>query len=335
MDSSAFLVIFALLGLAGIGSGSDSDDDDEVKQDDSGPDDSMVLIGTPEQDMLDGGDNNDLILGLEDDDTVTGGDGDDLINPGEGNDSVDGGDGDDVIVAALDLSDIVLKGETEPFVSEDADPDKILDVLDIDLADPPGLQELLTRAANIAVEEEISEEFDGDIVNGGDGDDEILIGTYDTATGGEGGDDYLIASIDANLLEMGQEIRAPIIEDEVVIEANPVPLITDFDPEEDTIVMEGTLDSFDRNDEAPREVTGLVFYDEEADETRIRIISNRLMAQGDDTAPDTDVVVQQDDASVVRLSGAFSPMDDLFVQFLDSNSGDILGVNLVFPAQRV
>ena len=324
MDAATIAIMLALLGLFGFYGGEDAPDEDEMEE--TPEEENQVLIGTPMQDTLTGGGGNDLILALEDDDTVVGGDGDDLINPGSGEDTVEGGDGDDVIVAGLDLTTIVLEGEDEPFITEDADPDEVLDVLGIDLDNPPDLETLLRNAGKIDVEDGFSSETDADVVDGGAGDDDFLIGAFDTATGGEGSDDFLVASVTEEYIP-GEVIK--LAADEGKEEVNPIPLITDFDPAEDTLILEGELDSresFAETDEMEASVAAYLFYDVDANETSIRIIEERAIREVDNLAFENDV-------SAVRFSGLllYEELESIDIQFLNGATGELSPVRLLIP----
>jgi VCBS repeat-containing protein len=70
-----------------------SNQDDEL----NGGSGSDLLISGNGDDTLDGGDGNDLLLAGNGDDTLDGGDGNDLLLAGNGDDTLDGGDGNDLL----------------------------------------------------------------------------------------------------------------------------------------------------------------------------------------------------------------------------------------------
>lgn len=96
-----------------------SNQDDEL----NGGDGSDLLIAGGGDDTLDGGDGNDLLIAGSGDDTLDGGDGNDLLIAGSGDDTLDGGSGDDALIAGsgddtLDGgsgSDFVLGGSGDDF----------------------------------------------------------------------------------------------------------------------------------------------------------------------------------------------------------------------------
>ncbi len=55
-----------------------------------------VILGTEDDDELEGGDDDDRIFGLTGNDSLVGGDGNDILDGGEGNDALEGGIGDDL-----------------------------------------------------------------------------------------------------------------------------------------------------------------------------------------------------------------------------------------------
>lgn len=128
-----------------------------------------VLFGGDGDDTMNGDGGQDLLQGADGDDTLNGDDGDDILIGGDGTDTLNGGAGDDELQGAdiysldLTLDDLVVLRENN-------------DLLDL------GREVLLDLS---------SDDSGADVLNGGEGDDFILLGEDDVATGGAGQDSFL------------------------------------------------------------------------------------------------------------------------------------------------
>ncbi len=132
------------------------------------------VTGGPGQDTLLGGDGDDWVLGGLGRDSICGQDGDDTLMGEGGTDTVFGGSGNDSIDGGLD-EDWLAGGEGEDRLSGGAGSD----ILDGNAGDD------WISGLNGAVD-------DGalDFINGGTGNDTMILGRGDFATGGEGGDSF-------------------------------------------------------------------------------------------------------------------------------------------------
>lgn len=215
------MILFALLGLVAVGSlftlfdggddasvtgpGTDTGDTtvkgtdgDDLLQAAAGDD---LLIGFKGQDILFGNGGDDTIKGYSGDDDLLGGAGDDLLEGGVGNDVLFGGGGQDTLLGGS--GDDILLGPQ--ILSAELTPDTLI-------AYAQGLPGAVTYVGDPAER--------GEVLDGGAGDDSILIGAADTATSGDGSDEF----------QLGEWVRT---EDEAVT-------ITDFNSEEDVLVVRYT-----------------------------------------------------------------------------------------------
>lgn len=186
------IALFALIGLSAflVFDGNEDSDDDRVDLEDGddtlegttgadlmvggfgndvligrGGDDLMIAQGGA--DTLDGGDGVDALLGGKGDDSLDGGDGDDLLVGGKGQDTMSGGRGDDLLFGADVLRDVAL---TDAILAART-PEELDEILGSDRYNAP------TRDLGEA-----------DSLDGGEGEDLLLLGANDTGTGGEGED---------------------------------------------------------------------------------------------------------------------------------------------------
>jgi len=81
-----------------------------------------TLIGTPDDDTLDGTDYDDVIMGNAGDDTLVGAGGDDIIMGGDGKDTILGGDGDDFLFGD-EGSDTIIGGAGDDVIEAGAGDD--------------------------------------------------------------------------------------------------------------------------------------------------------------------------------------------------------------------
>lgn len=127
-----------------------------------------VLQGGYQNDILTGGGGNDFLMGEFDDDVLDGGGGNDGLHGGNGADTLHGGDGDDLLNGGvLDLEDQLLEEWLDDFQAG--------------------------QAVNTVGDETtaIIDEYVGDSLDGGDGNDTLIGGPFDVLTGGDGVDTFV------------------------------------------------------------------------------------------------------------------------------------------------
>ncbi|WP_135504931.1 calcium-binding protein [Roseovarius aestuariivivens] len=148
-----------------------------------GPGDDTVRAGAG-SDLVDGGSGNDRLFGEEDDDFVAGGAGDDFLR---------GGAGDDVLIDS-DGAD-TLRGDTgDDFIlsSGFTDQTTFIDTLAAAIDDPTATPDLFgADPEDIGFDPRSDADSEGDVVDGGRGDDTFFFGQDDTITGGEGTDFFI------------------------------------------------------------------------------------------------------------------------------------------------
>jgi len=184
-----------LIGLGGGDQVSGGAGDDHV----SGDDGADILAGGAGDDGVYGGSGGDIALGGDGDDDIWGGSNGDLLVGGEGQDTMNGSSGDDVLIGTqTDLED----GSVDDFIAG---------LAESGITDPE--QAILT---SLALSGTGADGEAGDEMNGGFGDDVLLVGSEDTASGGDGNDFFL----------MGDWIQAGRAAE-----------IADYDPESDQIAF--------------------------------------------------------------------------------------------------
>lgn len=165
---------------------------------DGGPGDD-TLEGGAREDALFGGTGDDSLSGGDVDDELFGGAGDDVLNGdaggdglygGAGNDTLAGGEGDDVLYGVDLIDEAILTPEAASGVISEED---FAEFIDLD-GDPE----------------------EADVLDGGGGNDVLLVGANDVVTGGNGQDDFVLG--------------------DWVTPGNPV-TITDFDPDMDILIF--------------------------------------------------------------------------------------------------
>lgn len=179
------------------------------------------LTGQAGNDVLFGGTGADSLMGDLGDDTLSGDEGNDTLLGGTGNDSLDGGAGSDWLaggegddsLAGKDGSDILDGGNGNDWIS--------------------GLDGAV-------------DDFDEDFLNGGAGNDTMLLGAGDHATGDDGEDTFVLAEVGGGgvLAEIGDYDAT---QDQLVVmydpSTHPDPQIS-VEPAADgthsTILMDGT-----------------------------------------------------------------------------------------------
>ncbi|NVO25330.1 calcium-binding protein [Donghicola mangrovi] len=158
------------------------------------------LTGGAEDDALYLQGGNDKASGEDGNDTLYGGDGRDTLNGGAGNDWLMGGDGSDTLNAGT--GDDVLNGGSSEF----------FDVYYWSYSNPNGFD-----SVDIIMEHNNQVGTDGtDLLNGGYGDDVLLVGAGDTAVGGEGDDTFFLIDHDGSA---------------------DIAVVEDFNPSEDSLVV--------------------------------------------------------------------------------------------------
>jgi len=192
------------------------------------------LSGGNGDDFMRGGGGDDTLLGLADDDTLTGdlgkdsllgGSGTDFLSGGFGNDTLDGGNHSDILSGdAGDDSlngrfgkDIVLGRDGNDDVRGGAGDDIAIGGTGNDTVDAgPGDDFIMGNfefdLRTVTATEGSAE--GADTIFGGDGDDKLVLGAFDTGTGGDGGDVFSL-----------------------ILDTKNIPTVTDFTPGEDKLVV--------------------------------------------------------------------------------------------------
>jgi len=191
-----------------------------------------ILLGGSGNDIIDAGPGNDIVQGQQDNDTILGAGGNDYIQGGDGNDDIAGDDGDDwlegqdgedAIMGGIG-DDIVIGGQESDTLSGGAGADLMVGGLALggtaDLDDLIFIRNGGSPADALGTEPDaalnLREDGDADTLDGGDGEDILILGSADTATGGEGNDIFAL------LEDIGTDGPA---------------VITDFNPAEDGLVI--------------------------------------------------------------------------------------------------
>ena len=187
---------------------------------------------------IDLGAGNDSALGSAGDDTLTGGEGGDYITGGEGDDLVDLGAGDDAYgvessFAATPEDDIWTHPYDAALYGDEADyeagDDTIMGGAGADaISDSYGLNEINGQQGDdfiVAVDAE-DDGLTPDVVKGGHGNDYLFVDEGDTVTGSLGADEITVDLFDG------------------VAEGYSVVTVTDFNPDEDMLELEGAYSLF-------------------------------------------------------------------------------------------
>jgi len=204
-----------------------------------------VIQGLAGNDQISGGADNDLISAGAGDDTVTGdagrdnilgGDGDDLLEGNSGADRILGESGDDTISGGRN-SDIVDGGEGNDSVSGDEGSDRLFGGSGEDSLSGGAATDTLTGG------------FGNDSLDGGEGDDTLIgvdpfspgaevgfgAGEVDTLTGAVGRDTFVLADENRVYYDDGEPLTTG---------ESDYALISDFNPNEDLIQLQGTADLY-------------------------------------------------------------------------------------------
>ena len=161
------------------------------------------ITGRGGHDILIGGDGDDLLKGRDGDDLLIGGDGDDNLRGGQDNDLLQGSGGNDTLKGGEGNDLLIGADTTNRDLTED-------DILALENGAPPGQLNYYYRPPT---------DPESNLLEGEEGDDTLLLGENDTGVGGEGDD----------VFEIGEWVDAA--------SDNEAPLITDFDEEDDVLVV--------------------------------------------------------------------------------------------------
>ncbi len=159
-----------------------------------------AITGGPDGDLISGGEANDALFGNEGDDSMRGGsgadelygdDGDDTLAGEDGTDFLVGGDGDDSLSGG-GLADMLFGGEGDDTLTGGSGGDFLQGGFGADqIAGGDGNGRIDgTYTAGDAQFGPYDEDA-GDMLDGGDGEDTLVIGAGDTASGGDGADRFV------------------------------------------------------------------------------------------------------------------------------------------------
>lgn len=183
----------------------------------SGEDGDDRLSGLAGDDALAGGDGNDSLFADDGTDLAFGGAGDDLIWGGSGDDLLVGGAGEDTMNGSTG-ADVLIGTQTDLGEGTVAD-------IEAQLAASGETDPAAALLASLAIGGAGSDGDAGDVMNGGYGNDNLIIGSDDSATGGAGSDSFGLGDW---------------------IQAGRAAEITDYDPESDQIAF-----NYDAADNVP------------------------------------------------------------------------------------
>lgn len=171
------------------------------------------LSGSSAGDLMFGNEGNDSINSDAGDDLIHGDEGDDLILTGTGNDAAYGDDGNDRLDAGAG-NDLVVGGEGDDTLLGGQGDDRLFGQFGADVLEGGDGNDTLdgTQARSVStpgIDEDI-----GDTLNGGAGNDVLILGSGDMASGGAGEDTFVTGDY---------------------VDAGAIPVISDFDPAEDLL----------------------------------------------------------------------------------------------------
>ena len=172
----------------------------------------------PQQDTVVAGDGNDTVFAGEGDDIVDAGDGDDEVYGEEGNDTLTGGDGNDTVRGGEGDDVIDTSGSTPaidvptlPGIPVDATPDDDHDLVDGgDGNDDISTGDDTDTIDGGAGDDTINAGIDDDIVHGGSGDDLITDPQGADYVDGGDGDDTILVGIDTFSDYVGDDPNLPL-----------------------------------------------------------------------------------------------------------------------------
>lgn len=262
------LMLLALaVPLAVLGFG--LEDDDNPGEDFIGDESPDRLEGAEGDDFIDGQAGDDILSGRAGDDTIFGRDGDDVLQGEDGDDMLCSGEGDDVVTGNRG-NDLIEGQGGDDFVSGDYGMDTVngdegndtvvggrgMDVVNGGSGDdilfggiiegvPLNLEELTELRDGGSLSEinggiELRDDSLGNVLDGGEGNDQLIIGSGDMATGGEGEDIFHIQSDQveagpAMIMDYTDEDMITVIVDDVDADND----ITVSDDGDDAVVRMG------------------------------------------------------------------------------------------------
>lgn len=245
------IAILATLVLGGVIIGLDDDDDTVVSETETTEDAqglSEEVTASSGGDLLELGSENDTVFALAGDDEVFAGQGDDVVFGGAGdddifgqagNDDLHGGDGDDDIfgsggedtlsgdagdddLIASAGDDTIFSGEGEDIAIGGTGADSIQGGADNDVLfggafdSEPDSEGLDALRAGEDTEFAVVDDGAADTLNGGDGDDGLILDDGDLGRGGEGNDSFFVVA-DGNVDEASTISDYSEDDDEIVI----------------------------------------------------------------------------------------------------------------------
>ena len=287
----SLLVALGILGSGALLFAAFDDDDDDGDSDDrvterSGTEDGDFIEGDDGRDRIDGDDGDDFISGGGGDDTLVGNEGSDLILGDNGDDLIRGnqqgdialgGAGDDTVLGYL--GDDYLAGGTGDDLIQGGFGDDLL----VGVEGSPVEQsartatfrdEIFSLVDEDAEAGDVSGEGSNDTLDGGAGDDILVLGDGDVATGGDGAD-LFVRPVDPGA-------------------AGTLAEITDFDPRTERLAL-----TVRDGDALFGDVT------DPAEDAAIQVSHPVGTAAPEVTfsEADGDTIVQLDGIGAVRLSG--------------------------------
>ncbi|KRE16519.1 hypothetical protein ASE63_14955 [Bosea sp. Root381] len=182
-----------IYGEIRLGAGDDTLTATEVEDDlvvDAGSGNDIVRTGSGDDlvrggagdDLLDGGEGDDVLQGGEGNDRLIGGLGDDFLFGGAGNDTLVGGEGNDLLDGGEGIDTADYSAETSG-ITVDLSTGKATGA-DIGLDTLQGIENVIGGSGD----DVLIGNDQANVLNGGAGNDRIVIGAGDTAIGGEGDD---------------------------------------------------------------------------------------------------------------------------------------------------
>ena len=200
------MILGLLLGIATLAAVSSAFGEDMTEVEDPVGDDGLNVTGSENGDLLEGNQGDDQFFGKGGDDLLIGRSGADGLYGGDHADGVFGGDGDDFLRGGAD-NDLIIGDDGADNIHGDGGDDRIVSAA---ILDAPVYQASLLAAddptgVNVTFDYRTDTD-EGDLVDAGTGDDEILFGSHDTVTGGEGADlfasgDWIAAGAPATITD--------------------------------------------------------------------------------------------------------------------------------------
>ena len=187
-------------------------DGDDVLSGGAGND---VIYGGFGVDSIFGGSENDQLHGNEDDDLLYGEIGFDTLFGHTGDDQLSGGEDDDSLVGSSGNDTLLGDGGHDALIGG-LDNDSLWGGTGADVLNGGAGNDVLNGLAVGKQGLQYADSDTGDYLNGGGGDDTIIAGNDDIVTGGEGSDDILLG----DWISQGQEAE-----------------ITDYDASEDSLML--------------------------------------------------------------------------------------------------